>query len=577
MFNFFGGLYRKLKNSIYRDQYKKAYGDIIYRLRKTTPLTLQDIENIQNAMYTLHGERDYVRRKFRQLKNAIEYRQKVGDTKMIKNDVSYVVNGELTRGEVDSAEEEMYFTKRNTENKTGCIEPKHDKSKCIKCLEKQIRVELQRKMELENRAQQENKVKRMKKAKARNINRFTTLNEKLGLPTIIGKAVGDEYFDMDDLDSDEKLAYEEWNKNKNKTRVEEPKKEEITNPFGEIKASESFGADLSRNAAFGNTNSKVTEHKEPKLLDKDKGASSSFNGFTKTTKPTMLGELGSSNNTLTSNDFGGTNNPFSLTSGSFGKADKSTTKSTTGGFNNKNPFGNPMLADENNSIQTTVSEKPKESNTNTTEKSELKNNPFGNQQSSATTSNKFTLVDDEKKSETEPNKTESIFNNKTVESGTDKNGIFGFMKSDNKSTSNTPGFGAATTNPFNSTTTNPFNSTSNELPEKSTSLFDTTDKNTFGFSSQPTKRKVTEINPPTNFSNQNPFQQSETATNKTPQSSQNALVNNPFDINNMQPAPENAPSSFIGFGENNPFMNPKDTDDTSNASFTGRKRARRRK
>ena len=63
MFSFFNGLYKKLKFILYNDKYKKAYGKIIFILRKTTPLDLRDIEEIQKSIYILHPEKNYVKKK----------------------------------------------------------------------------------------------------------------------------------------------------------------------------------------------------------------------------------------------------------------------------------------------------------------------------------------------------------------------------------------------------------------------------------------------------------------------------------------------------------------------------------
>ena len=237
MFSFFNGLYKKLKFILYNDKYKKAYGKIIFILRKTTPLDLRDIEEIQKSIYILHPEKNYVKKKFRHLKDAIEYKKKIGNTKLIKEDVSYVVGDTVIKGKINSSEEEKYFTKRIIDQfytVNDCNEKEHTENNCIKCLEKRIRLEVSQKIELDNIKKEHLKNKKRKLAIERNLNKLNIYNERLGLGgfmgRIIGKMVGDEYFNPDTLDSEEYEAYKEWEKINKKIKNDQ-NSSTLQNPF----------------------------------------------------------------------------------------------------------------------------------------------------------------------------------------------------------------------------------------------------------------------------------------------------------------------------------------------------------
>ncbi|OQS55403.1 hypothetical protein EHP00_2534 [Ecytonucleospora hepatopenaei] len=176
MFNYLNGFYRKIKNTLFKDKIRKSYTELLAILRRTTPLTHADIYKIQTIMFELHGEPALVRRKFRALKDAIEYKKLMKDKAIFENDVSYGVNGSIVKGHINSEEEEEYIkniapaiklSENENNNELEVVEENtiHNlpenirkcEKHCLDCYKAQVRNEIKQEIEMENRAKTEEK------------------------------------------------------------------------------------------------------------------------------------------------------------------------------------------------------------------------------------------------------------------------------------------------------------------------------------------------------------------------------------------------------------------------------------
>ncbi|OQS55413.1 hypothetical protein EHP00_654 [Ecytonucleospora hepatopenaei] len=298
MFNYLNGFYRKIKNTLFKDKIRKSYTELLAILRRTTPLTHADIYKIQTIMFELHGEPALVRRKFRALKDAIEYKKLMKDKAIFENDVSYGVNGSIVKGHINSEEEEEYIkniapaiklSENENNNELEVVEENtiHNlpenirkcEKHCLDCYKAQVRNEIKQEIEMENRAKTEEKRRRVRRAKIRNMNRFNPYNERLGLPRVLGMSIADEYFNVNDLDSEDKEAYDAWVnikriKTENTTKkqneilenkIEEKESRNETNIFNTLNINDNNilnKNDQIKNNIFNNNINDVNTHKE---------------------------------------------------------------------------------------------------------------------------------------------------------------------------------------------------------------------------------------------------------------------------------------------------------------------------
>ena len=497
MFNHFSNFYNKIKRSLFRDKYRKAYVNILTIFRRTTPLDYSDLDIIQKELIELHGESSLVRRKMRALKDAIEYKSMFKDTKVIENDVTYSVGEKVIKGEINSSEEDKYIKgiapkivkgyedAKNTEiDQVERHTTKCTKRRCIECYKKQIKDEIQKEIELELRAKRNKRARRIRKSKiGRNLNIY---NERLGLPRIVGIALNED-FDVEGLDTEEREAYDAWiSKNRKKTAnpfdktvYEQVKEEEtkesvkqmnFTNEIPKVFKIEDNVADIS------NTN-KVNEEK------------------------------------TTQNEGEKTTQPFKNI------------------FIEKN-----KTQPENTFIQNTKKELSDVKVDNIfrdyTKQTEEKINPF-KRESTSIFNKKDNKIDNNM---VEDNKNKDQGNNNMVE---DINRIT--ESNNNMIQSNDNLFGNAA-NPFVNKT-NPFEGISNPFGDKQGNPFEI--KN-IPFDD---KQQTNLFNSNGNFSNNNPFQLD---------SNKSAISNNPFDISTFQqPDNRQTANSFT----NNPFSNLTDRKD----------------
>lgn len=627
MFNYFSGFYRKLKRTVHRDSIRKAYGELLTLIRRIEPLSKEDIEKIQSLMYVIHGEQTLVRRKFRAFKDAVEYKKLLKENKIIKNDVSYAVGNKIVEGEIKGCEEEAYIMsiapaikyqeQMANINNSNSNESKAEKKACHgkhceECYKKQIKKELQREMELEARAKTEERKRRIKKAKVRNLNKFSIYNERLGLPRVVGMAMADEYFDVEELDSEDREAYNAWigkkNKLKNKNNIEKKKvkslveesnkslanpflsmakeetsmfyeeKKDIENPF-----TQTFGGNKDTTDVFESTQEKKDE---PFTLEK-KNVENPFATKTGSTpfqnNPFILKTINKEEEPGKQADKKEETNDFKNIFGNKQEIKEETKNENPFATGNTTGFGSNIFGKLTNEKSTNEAEEKKD-------ESNKPENIFGfKKDESIKPENIFGFKKDEETKASadktsEEKKPESIFG--TFTNPFEKNVLDKKEETTNATTNdkgnNLFGFGTPTNNPTNVFGSNNIFNTNNT---STSNIFE----NNSAFTTNNTNNPFASNNVNNNFSGENIFQgnvgKRDFSAMTTDNSQNNDTDNgfNPFDINNMNN--NNTTEQFNPFanGRNNPFSNSPQNTDMSNASTTPgnssgirRRRARRK-
>ncbi|KAI5151053.1 hypothetical protein ENBRE01_1868 [Enteropsectra breve] len=249
MFQYFGTIYKRLKNAIVGHRYAKECNELVNVFRKVTPLNIADINQIQKILRGISSDPLLLDRKFAMIREAFKTRQdmaqnvnatdiptryeayisdefkKIKKRKIDKNrDVSYRIGDVIFHGDVHSSEEQEYFAEQNVAMLNAePLRPKIcgfgcEETTCPSCIEKRIRKELEIKMEIEQkRIQMEREERRFRAGDCRVIN---SLNEKFGLPFLIGRSIADDNFNIEDLETEDREALLEW-KARIKKQVEE--------------------------------------------------------------------------------------------------------------------------------------------------------------------------------------------------------------------------------------------------------------------------------------------------------------------------------------------------------------------
>lgn len=246
MISFFKGLLNKLKYAAGQHHYENTYDTLISKFRRVTPLSQEDVTEIgmllqelsENPAYTKEKYAEFEelfiskteeeRRKLRQLSSTSPERISVIPNEKTpkyfpfkkENDVSYYVNGQIIYGDVNSSEEEEYFNQRNVDvlNREPLRKKKCDiecvVNECQKCIEVRLRKELTKRIHLDSQRAESSKRRKVLPSTGV-VNR---LNEQLGCPILIGRAVADDRFSVDDLTEPEKEKFLKW-----KQMIEEQK------------------------------------------------------------------------------------------------------------------------------------------------------------------------------------------------------------------------------------------------------------------------------------------------------------------------------------------------------------------
>ncbi|KAI5170338.1 hypothetical protein PAEPH01_1348 [Pancytospora epiphaga] len=237
MMNFFKSLYRRLYGVVNPNRLQKEYEELINIFRTAVPLDIADLDAIENAMSCLVKNRVALAERFHLLRLALKQRKQLGSDiksrysvfianehdrlakrKIDKDrDVSYGVNGNIIYGDVDSNEEEEYFTGENI--KALNSEPFREKycdfdcesAKCKSCIEVRLRREILQKLQLEEELKREERVKKRRMENDRRV--VTALNEKLGCPLIIARSLTDDTFTLDELESEDREEFLRWKEN----------------------------------------------------------------------------------------------------------------------------------------------------------------------------------------------------------------------------------------------------------------------------------------------------------------------------------------------------------------------------
>lgn len=230
MLEFFRNIFKRLRSTIGQERYDYEYGRIINMLRRVTPLELADVEDIHAALRECVSSPELLDRKMGILKEALRNKPLIQNLNLsakdmaaqipgrhINNDrdVSYYINGKVVHGEVQSEEENLYFSKEHVESLNSIpLRPKKCDLDCVmneckSCMEKRLRAEISRSLEAENRRPLGEKTKRRKKLSSV----VTDLNEQLGVPKIFGITVADDCFDVEELDSSEREEFSRWKRN----------------------------------------------------------------------------------------------------------------------------------------------------------------------------------------------------------------------------------------------------------------------------------------------------------------------------------------------------------------------------
>lgn len=228
MLEFFRNIFKKLKSTINQDRYIQKYSGVISLLRRVTPLELPDIEKMHTILRECVSNQELLDRRMKILKEALRnkflmrrrhslpvgnrFSQKSGRKIDNNRDVSYYVGGKVVHGEVQSEEENLYFSKEHVESLNRMpLRPKKCDFDCVvneckSCMEKRLRAEISRNLESENERLSEERVKKRKKS----CDVISDLNEQFGIPRIFGISVADECFDVEELDSREREDFINW-------------------------------------------------------------------------------------------------------------------------------------------------------------------------------------------------------------------------------------------------------------------------------------------------------------------------------------------------------------------------------
>lgn len=237
MIGFFKGLLTKLARSTGNDPYYEPYISLINKFRRVTPLSSSDLEEIGLIFYTLCHDQQYAMTKFNNILQAFNNKLENERKRLFEpkndeftslltqqpnkkdNDVSFYVNGKIIYGEVDSDEEERYFNKNNIEilNREPLKPKKCDLdcvvNECKACIEARLRREITNRIIMENKT---NETKRRKVLGSTPV--VSRLNEQLGCPILVGRAIADERFTVDDLNDTERDEFIRWKERVKKQR-----------------------------------------------------------------------------------------------------------------------------------------------------------------------------------------------------------------------------------------------------------------------------------------------------------------------------------------------------------------------
>lgn len=243
MIAFFKGLFGKLRAAAAPSP-RETLLAVVGSLRRASPMTYEELGALRTRLEPCVSDPAMLRARFALLKEALRaaeelrasaagedgvgpvaarYRlfiaeefKRLAHTHTRRNrDVSYYVKGQVVFGEVPSSEEESYFRAENIEQ-LNTEAPRARRcdldcvlNECPACLEARLRREIA-KTTRSGEPRLGEVAKRRRLPAAPSATTVTQLNERLGCPALLGRAIADDAFCEDDLDSDDRARYLEW-------------------------------------------------------------------------------------------------------------------------------------------------------------------------------------------------------------------------------------------------------------------------------------------------------------------------------------------------------------------------------
>lgn len=278
MIDFFKGLYKKLIVAIKGEQHRAEYAELINIFRSATPLEISDITKIQMILQRVVPNKETLNRKFNLIKEAMRFKQSTGKSGPARNslrsrydmfitnefnklgrkkinkdkDVSYYINGRIIYGDVDSSEEKYYFSKDNVEvlNSAPLKRKRCDLdcvvNECQGCIEARFRKEMHRKLVLEHEREHNARAKRRRTTGGQAV--VGELNEQLGCPLIVGRALADDKFSIGDLDSEEREEFIRWRDNNKKMAAQMNRSRLLESSVYNMSGQEPAASNMDKNA-----------------------------------------------------------------------------------------------------------------------------------------------------------------------------------------------------------------------------------------------------------------------------------------------------------------------------------------